>query len=589
MKESKHKKTEKKASVSEKELNKLESGTDKHVFSFTEKDFVGNVFEVTSAKVAVRVSSIEKLKIARVDRLAAIKLNADTFLIGRIEKVYETEVHGNIAEKHVAEIGLIGSFEINRKKNKGKFTRAVISVADIESECYCMEGPNLSFFMGGIAESRTDADLPFGHYVLDKSVVAYINGNKLLQRHVALLGSSGCGKSWTVTSIIEKLAPFNSADIVIFDIHGEYKGLKYAKSLRMATPADAENPVPEALFMPAWFLSYEELLTVLVDPYDPDSSTHALVLHEIIKNEKLNFLKNIKKEEYLKSFTIDSPIPYDMNEVLVKLKRINRELVPGIGQGNVQKGPYYGKFDRFIPRIEAKKADKRYNFLFEGPKEVLEFDYINKFVHTILGTGKTKQGNPGIKFIDFSMVPSEMLPVIISTIGRFLFQVMFWNEPKDRHPIIMVCDEAHLYLPPSENANAMQRNCTFNFGRIAKEGRKYGVTLFVVSQRPSDLNPGILSQCANFMTLRLTNANDQEIVKKLMPDAMSGLIESLPILGIGEGVVIGEAVMLPLRIQVTPPNQPPVSPTLEFCNIWLEEHDDSPLDAGIDNMRKQSR
>ncbi len=589
MKDKATQRTGQETSASAKEIARLENADTAPVFDFSEEEFIGTIFEVTSTRLRMRVASIEKLKIARVDRLCAVRVREHEFLIGRIENTLEGDGATDLEKKHIAEIGLIGTFMINKRTHKGSFTRAVINVADVEAPCFALEGPDLAFFMGGISESRTNADLPFGNYVLDKDVVAYVNGNKLFQRHVALLGSSGCGKSWTVSTIIEKVAELNSANVVIFDIHGEYKGLHYAKSLHIATPADSANPTDESLFMPAWFLSYEELLTVLVDNHDPDAPTHALVLHEIIKNEKLQYLKEHKQERYIKSFTIDSPIPYDMNEVLTKLKRINKELVPGIGLGNVTAGPYYGKFDRFIPRIEAKKADKRYNFLFEGPKYVFDFDYINKFVKILLGTGKLDKTNPGIKIIDFSMVPSEMLPVIISTIGRFLFLVQFWNEPTDRHPVVMVCDEAHLYLPPTEIANAMQRNTLFNFQRIAKEGRKYGVALMVVSQRPADVNPGILSQCGNIMTLRLTNSMDQEIVKKLMPDGMSGLVESLPILGIGELIVIGDAVLLPLRIKVTPPNAPPISSTLEFCDIWADDHDDSPLDQGIDNMRRQSR
>ncbi|MBU0579740.1 MAG: DUF87 domain-containing protein [Candidatus Margulisbacteria bacterium] len=583
-------KPKKEVSESAKELSKLEQEAVK--FEFSDTEFIGNIFEVATTRVRVRVESVDKLKIAKVDRLCAIEISKKDYLIGRIETVLEntsSKKESNFQQIHFAEIGLIGTFTVDRKKNKGSFTRAVIKVAEIENSCYALESANLSFFMGGIAENITSADLDFGRYMLDERVHAYVNGNKLFQRHVALVGSTGCGKSWTVSTIVEKISELKSANIVIFDIHGEYKGLDYATQYRIATPADNVNPTEAALFVPAWFLSYEELLTVLIDNHDPDAPTHALVLHEVIKSEKLNFLKEHDKEDLLKSFTIDSPIPYDMNEVLTKLKRINRELVPGIGQGNVVKGPYYGRFDRFIPRIEAKKADKRYNFLFEGPKKVLEFDYINKFVGKLLGTGKKGEKNPGIKIIDFSMVPSEMLPVIISVIGRFLFLVQFWNEPGQRHPVVLVCDEAHLYLPPTENANAMQRNTLFNFQRIAKEGRKYGIALMVVSQRPSDVNPGILSQCGNLMTLRLTNAIDQEVVKKLMPDGMSGLVESLPILGIGELIVIGDSVLLPLRIKVTPPNSPPTSATLDFCDEWTDFHDDSPLNIGLDNMRKQSR
>jgi hypothetical protein len=315
------------------------------------------------------------------------------------------------------------------------------------------------------------------------------------------------------------------------------------------------------------------------------------MINETIRKRKLQYLKENNLTELQKAFTTDSPVPYDFRDVLNDLKYLNTELIPGIGQGEVVKGPFFGRFDRLIPKLEAKLTDKRYGFMFSGPREkVMDYKYLNIFAAKLMSTGLDAEGrNRGIKVINLSMAPSELLAHLIAIVGRFLFNIQFWSTGDYRHPLVLVCDECHLYLPPLENCTDAQRNCNFQFGRIAKEGRKYGIVLAAVTQRPSDLNPTILSQCGNLLTLRLTNASDQEIVKKMMPDGMNGLVEELPLLAIGELIPIGDSVVLPLKVKVTPAQCPPTSITPTYCSTWSDPQKKIGLDEGIDNMRKQFR
>lgn len=159
----------------------------------------------------------------------------------------------------------------------------------------------------------------------------------------------------------------------------------------------------------------------------------------------------------------------------------------------------------------------------------------------LLGAGDGK----GIKIIDFSEVPADVLPVVTGTMARLLYDVQFWMNPEARTPITLLCDEAHLYLPVKDDADAVQRQALSAFERIAKEGRKYGFSLMVVSQRPSDVSRTILSQCNNFLALRLTNDSDQNVIKRLMPDSLVGLTAMLPLLDTGEALLLGDAVLLP--------------------------------------------
>lgn len=586
-----NKKEDTKDPTAKKMLEKIENINKASIndYFFTPNDVLGYTVNINTARATIKVTDISRIALTAVGRLVVIETIEDESLIARIESIEEkSEDRTNIY--YYIYVGFIGTFQINRKKQKVNFSRAIVHIANIGAKCYALEGKKLSFFMGGISQGGGEKDLTLGNYILDESVTAFIDGNKLFQRHMALIGSTGCGKSWTIAALIEQIGKLPFANIVLFDIHGEYKQLVYARQMRIASPGDNESKDENVVFFPAWFLNFEEMLTVFVDKADADSSTQAMVLSNIIRKRKLEFLKLHNHQELLQSFTVDSPIPFSMQDILKDVKYINNELIPGIHQGEVVKGPYFGKFDRFIPRLEAMMSDRRYCFLFEGPENVLNYDYINRIVSALLGTGFKGEINTGIKILDFSNIPSDMIPVIIGAIGRFLFQVQFWNEQKRRHPVILVCDEAHLYLPPYENCDDALRNTVFQFGRIAKEGRKYGITLAVMTQRPSDVNPSILSQCGNIMTLRLTNIIDQQIAKKLMPDGMTGLIEELPLLGIGEIIVIGDAVQLPLKIKVTPANCTPTSATLDFCDEWAKsQHPEEDLNNGVENMRKQKR
>jgi DNA helicase HerA-like ATPase len=196
----------------------------------------------------------------------------------------------------------------------------------------------------------------------------------------------------------------------------------------------------------------------------------------------------------------------------------------------------------------------------------------------------------GVKVVDFSEVPSDVLPVVTGTFARLLYDVQFWQKPDRRTPFTLVCDEAHLYLPVKDDADAIDKQALATFERIAKEGRKYGVSLVVVSQRPSDVSRTILSQCNNFIILRLTNDADQAVVRRLMPDSMGGLTEILPMLDTGEALVLGDAVLLPTRIKMDKPSIKPMSGTRDFWKEWgTEEPNAAAIVEAVETLRRQTR
>jgi len=304
-----------------------------------------------------------------------------------------------------------------------------------------------------------------------------------------------------------------------------------------------------------------------------------------VRNLKDETLKSQGKEDVRRTFTVDSPIPYDLNELVSLLETDNQEMVEG-ARGQKQ-GEWYGRLTRLIARIRGKLEDRRYGFMFQPPDRAQDYGWLAAQAGRLLGAGN---GRKGIKIVDFSEVPSDILPVVSGTFARLLYDVQFWLRPEKRTPFCFVCDEAHLYLPVREDADAVERQALATFERIAKEGRKYGVSLLVVSQRPSDVSRTILSQCNNFLILRLTNETDQSVVKKLIPDSMAGLTDLLPLLDTGEALLLGDAVLLPTRIKLDKPTIRPASGTRDFWREWgTMQPDENAIIEAVETLRRQTR
>ncbi len=268
------------------------------------------------------------------------------------------------------------------------------------------------------------------------------------------------------------------------------------------------------------------------------------------------------------------------------MKQINVAMVPGAG-GKDKQGDFFGKLARMISRLENKISDRRLGFMFNGGGDVLDFTWLEKFTTAVLGS-TDENGNAGIKIINFSEVPSDVLPLIVSLVARVTFSVQQWTPSELRHPIALLCDEAHLYMPQRSMADSADDISLDIFERIAKEGRKYGVSLVVISQRPSEVNKTMLSQCSNFVSMRLTNAEDQGVIKRLLPDSLGGFSDILPTLDTGEALVVGDASLLPSRIRIDEPKNKPNSGTVNFWDEWQKPVKDKRLSIAVDNWRKQN-
>jgi hypothetical protein len=323
---------------------------------------------------------------------------------------------------------------------------------------------------------------------------------------------------------------------------------------------------------------------MILDRSDQNAPNQASRFTNHVRELKQKTLEEEEQLEVAKTFTVDSPIPYPLDQLIYLLNKDNT--TKGIGKTGPVKGEWEDKLTRFISRLETKLDDRRYGFMFAPPPEATTYGWLAKQTARLLDSSTGK----GIKVIDFSEVPSDVLPVVTGTLARLLYDIQFWMTPNRRTPVTLLCDEAHLYLPLRDDADAVQRQALGAFERIAKEGRKYGFSLLVVSQRPSDVSKTILSQCNNFLSLRLTNETDQNVIKRLMPDSLAGLTSILPLLDTGEALMLGDAVLLPSRIKLDIPAITPDSATREFWREWgTQASDANAIEKAVECLRSQTR
>ncbi len=342
------------------------------------------------------------------------------------------------------------------------------------------------------------------------------------------------------------------------------------------------------LYLPYWLLSYEALVSMLVDRSDQNAPNQAMIMSRAIIKAKQENLATAKQKEILENFTIDSPVPFDIACVQKELNDINTEMVKG-STGRDKQGDFHGKLSRLIARLEAKISDRRLGFLFRPPEATSNFEWLDTFASLLIaGRADQKDSKGGVKIIDFSEVPSDILPLMVSLIAKLAFSVHQWQPSDKRHPIALFCDEAHLYIPDKNNTDASGEVSVDIFERIAKEGRKYGIGLVVISQRPSEVNKTVLSQCNNLLAMRLTNGEDQSVIKKLLPDSLGGFGDVLPILDIGEALIVGDASLLPSRIRVKKPSFEPSSTTVPFWEKWSDKTKIGGVSKGVHNWQRQS-
>lgn len=512
-------------------------------------------------------------------------------MVSKIMRKFSSEIDFDedelelISSADIVKINLVGTFLDRDGSKRNVFKRTLESVPEIDSEAFILANKMLTDFMSSISgvDSEMEKPLRIGRYAINDEATAWLDGNKLFQRHAVIVGSTGSGKSYTVATLIEKISELKSCNAILFDIHGEYNPIvgDGIKHYRIAGPSDLLSD--EIMFLPYWLLNYDEMIALMLDRSDSNAPNQAMMFSKAVMQEKKKYISE-KEIDLSDGITIDSPIPYDIEGVLSFLDTKNTERIKG-DSGREKNGDFNGKLSRFIQRLNSKISDKRLNFMFSGDKLLLEYNYMNKLCKQLMSPASQ---SGGVKIIDFSEVPSDILPLMVSLIARLIFSVQQWMDKDKLNLIAIFCDEAHLYIP----ANAQQSieiSSLHSFERIAKEGRKYGVGLVVISQRPSEVNHTVLSQSSNFIAMRLTNSDDQNVIKKLLPDSIGNFADLLPILNVGEAIVVGDASLLPSRILIDKPKIEPNSATVKFWSEWSKLNVFDSIDDAVEAMRKQGK
>ncbi len=587
------------------------------ILSYEDSESLGEVSSVDTSSVIVSVSNVELLRRMQVNRLVALQSSRPgQHLIGIVQRI--TRRLGSLAnsldpvpiqtdndsdyfvnpEQNEVRVTLIGTIVDQEGSKRNVFRRTLETVPEINANCFPIEDERLTNVMRVVTEitAVNPRRMSIGKYTLDASAEAFLNGNKLFQRHAVIVGSTGSGKSWTTAQLVEQIQALPNANAILFDVHGEYKPLQSVgiSHFRIAGPSDLpasaeDNENTRVIFLPYWLLSYEDMLSMVLDRSDNNAPNQAMLLRREVIEEKRRTLKGTSRQDILDNFTIDSPVPYSMESVLGRFRRLNEEMVTG-STGRQRQGEFHGRLGRFISRLENRLADRRLGFMFQPSDEAMEFDWLDNLASSLLaGSADHDPAGGGVKIIDFSEVPSDILPLVVSLVARIAFSVQQWTDKDHQHPIALLCDEAHLYIAQDVVGGSVHEASLRTFERIAKEGRKYGVGLVVISQRPAEVNRTVLSQCNNFIAMRLTNADDQSVVRHLLPESLGSFSDLLPILDTGEALVVGDASLLPSRVRIREPKSKPDSATVEFWDRWSSEEQVASLQESVLSWRRQSK
>ena len=466
------------------------------------------------------------------------------------------------AAVRIIEVELIGEFTKPTVNAPARFRRGVSSYPTLGDEVHVATRDELTalFAVNGVSSVRV------GIVKQDAQIPATVNVDEVFSRHCAVLGTTGAGKSCALALLLRSvLERFPHAHIVILDPHNEY-----------ARSFDDRAVVfdPSRLNMPYWMLTFDELVEVLY-PGKKGYEEEIEILADLLPAAKKQNLTGKSRVGRLRAdmsaITVDTPTPYRISELL---GLIDKTL------GGLDASRSVAPYKRLRSKIYTISQDARYAFMFGG---LTVQDTLTSLLADLF---RIPVDHKPISIVELGGLPPEVAPVVVSVISRLAFEFGQWSN--GAAPIALVCEDAHRYAPadPNEGFAPTRRALV----RIAKEGRKTGVSLWIASQRPTELDPTILSQCNTIFAMRLANQADQEALRAAIPDASTSLMSCLPSLGMGEAIAVGEGVPMPTRIRfdALPKEAVPRSMNASFTDGWsVDIEDDSFVERIVEQWRAQ--
>ena len=419
--------------------------------------------------------------------------------------------------------------------------------------------------LGAIYVKPQAVSARIGSLYHERERAAYVLTDELLAKHFAVLGTTGSGKSCAVTLILRSIIAADPyAHVVVLDPHNEY-------AAAFGDRAEAINI--DNLQLPFWLLDHEEAVEALVRGGTPEEQqSQATILKEAVTLARRKYAGDTSTNSWI---TVDTPVPFRVGDLLQILDE---------AMGRLDKADSSAPYLRLKTRIESLSNDRRFAFMFS---RVVTRDSLGGVISRLL---RIPVGSRPLTIIDLSGVPSEIVDVVVSLLCRITFDFALWAERERMPPLLLVCEEAHRYVPNDPNSGLL--STTRSIARIAKEGRKYGVSLGLVTQRPSELSVSALAQCGTLFALRMGNDLDQRFVANALPEAAHGMLAALPGMRPQEAIVVGEGVPLPIRIRFDdlPPDARPRSKSAEFSKSWREDLAGTDfVDEGIRRWRMQMR
>ena len=522
---------------------------------------IGRIRNVGSSMATISINKSiirsNQLQLAQIGTILKI-VTSKSLVVAMVSSLkIGSEDDEGMSDGCLAQLNILGEITTNDTTRETKFFRGVRSFPVLGEAVYNMSPTELTL----IFNKQNEACIEVGRLQQDNSIVAKVRIDDLLSKHFAILGSTGSGKSCTVALVLQAILDENPmAHVVLFDPHNEY-----SKSFGER----AEVIDQESLDLPLWMFDFVETCELLCSEIEDQAREETEILHDLLLKAKRLYDRSLRsgnistqvklddiEAELQRSthITLDSPVPYRIRDVS---KLIDHEM------GKLDNANNLAPYKRLNRRIATLVADPRFQFIFKNQTSPRPIEEIVGRIFRLPVNGKP------ISCLDFSGIPSEALNIVVSVVSRLAFELATWSERK--LPILLVCEEAHRYIPRDKSLGFHSTRRII--GRIAKEGRKYGVSLGIVSQRPSELEPSTLSQCSTIFSMRLSNELDQNFVRAAVPDGAAELLSFLPSLGTAETMVFGESVNLPMRVILNnlAAEYRPHSSSAKFTDLW--KHD----------------
>ena len=449
--------------------------------------------------------------------------------------------------------------------------------------------------------------VPFAHYVGADNAVCRANIDKMLGMHCAVLGSTGSGKSGAVAALLHSMLEHKPKDdviahprIVVLDPHGEYGHAFKGRAVvyRAYDPLGTEETAGTPINLPYWLMSADEFRMLVIGKTEQEATSQNNIIYKALTHARMVAAELVDPAptahgttapadglapdaprpragvsmERLIEFDRDKPRPFSLAEMLPHIQYLQAARVQANALAPVTPTEFAKTFKSILDKVAVLRRDPRIQFLMKEwtPGGSALEEIIAQLVGVFPGEGGADKD---IRILDISGLPNEVAGPLAAMLARLLFQYKLYQTPEERKrdPVLLVCEEAHRYVPDRGEAEYAAAQTAIR--RIAREGRKYGIGLMLVSQRPADVESTVISQCGTWLVLRLTNASDQQQVSRFLPDGLSGMTKALPNLAQQEAIFVGEGAAMPARVRIRDLSQDqlPKSETAKFAEGWVLE------------------